>query len=283
MGLLSAIPNRVTIHSSNPTAYSEEIRKSIDDQWFDVDSIDRPVAVVSIDYPTGWFVEEHLHRKGQLIYCSSGVLTVEAEGGVWIAPPHRAIWVPALMPHKISVNLKAEMRTVFVQSGSWGQMPQKACAVNVSPLLRELILEAVKQPILYELHSPMSRIVDVLLDQIVTLPVNPLYLPYPIDARLTPICSGLTKSPGDRRNLNEWAKTVGASARTVERLFIEETGMTFHRWREQIRILHSLTLLGQRRSVKTTAMQLGFTNPSAFINMFRKVMGVTPGEYYQDT
>jgi AraC-like DNA-binding protein len=151
-------------------------------------------------------------------------------------------------------------------------------------LLRELILAAVistqaPDPADFAPGTPNAHIADVLLDQILAMPASELHLPYPTDRRLLPICAALTANPGDRRSLKEWAEHVGTSDRTIERLFAQETGLTFHRWREQMRVLKSLTLLGNGRAVKNVALELGFANPSTFITMFRKIMGVTPGAY----
>lgn len=256
----------------------------IDAQWFDVDAVPVPVLVVPINYPTGWRVEPHSHRKAQLIYCCAGVMTVETAHGQWVAPPDRCVWVPGGMVHAILINQAAAMRTLYVEPLARPDLPDTPRTMSVSPLMRELILAAVistraPDPNDFAPGTPNGHLTEVLLDQIRTLPSSALHLPYPTERRLLPICAGLTANPADRRNLKEWAQHVGTSDRTVERLFMQETGLTFHRWREQMRVLRSLTLLGSGHAVKNVALELGFANPSTFITMFRKIMGVTPGAY----
>lgn len=270
--------------SAGPQKFPAAIREAIDAQWFDVDAVPVPVLVVPINYPTGWHIEPHVHRKAQLIYCCSGVMTVETDHGQWVAPPNCSVWVPGGIDHEIHITQAAEMRTLYVEPLARAGLPAMPCSLGVSPLLRELILAAVittkaPDPAAFAPGTPNAHIADVLLDQVLAMPPSALHIPMPVDRRLKPICAALTADPGDRRSLKEWAGDVGASDRTIERLFMQETGLTFHRWREQMRVLKSLTLLQSGRAVKNVALELGFANPSTFIAMFRKIMGTTPGIY----
>lgn len=283
----------------NALHFPPAVRDAIDAQWFDVDAVPVPVLVVPINYPTDWHIEPHSHRKAQLIYCCAGVMTVETADGQWVAPPNRCVWVPGGVVHEIRINQAAGMRTLYVEPAARPGLPTHPCTLAVSPLLRELILASViptpsnsaqgnsaqgnttraLDPKDFAPGTPNAHIADVLLDQILAMPASELHLPFPTDRRLLPICAALTANPGDRRSLKDWAERVGTSDRTIERLFTQETGLTFHRWREQMRVLKSLTLLGSGRAVKNVALELGFANPSTFITMFRKIMGVTPGAY----
>lgn len=75
---------------------------------------------------------------------------------------------------------------------------------------------------------------------------------------------------------------VGASERTLSRLFRQEAGMSFPQWRTQFRLQHALVLLADRTPVTNTALASGWSNPSAFIETFRRSFGVTPGKFYTD-
>ena len=77
------------------------------------------------------------------------------------------------------------------------------------------------------------------------------------------------------------AKQVAASPRTLERLFQKETGMTFGRWRQQLRLLHALRLLAAGRPVSAIALEVGYDSPSAFIAMFKRTLGTTPYRYFE--
>ena len=150
----------------------------------------------------------------------------------------------------------------------------------VSPLLKELILYAVGLPRLYPLGGQEERLFKVLLDQISNMRITPLKLQIPVDGRLRKIYAHLSRHPGDNRTLEDWGKKVGATGRTLSRRFRLETGMSFVQWRQQIRILEALKKLGKKESVTAVAMELGYDSPSAFISMFKKAVGKTPGRYF---
>jgi AraC-like DNA-binding protein len=133
------------------------------------------------------------------------------------------------------------------------------------------------------MDGPEEHIMTVILDQIQHLDVKPLSLPIPKENRLNKIFLELSKNPGDKRTLEEWGKLVGATRRTLTRLFHSEVGMSFGQWRQQIRILESLRRLALNEPVISVAIDLGYDSPSAFISMFKKALGKTPGQYFIDS
>jgi AraC-like DNA-binding protein len=153
--------------------------------------------------------------------------------------------------------------------------------VSVSSLLRELIVHATTLPRLYAAQSPEERLFNVILDLIEHLDTTPLELPIPGDPRLVQIYKHLARNPADNRTLGDWGRTVGATARALCRQFRNQTGMSFRQWRQQIRILEALKRLGLGESVTSVAIGLGYDSPSAFISMFRKALGKTPGQYFK--
>ena len=154
--------------------------------------------------------------------------------------------------------------------------------LNVGTLLRELILCGVDLPQLYALGGPEERLVLVLLDEIRAMQVAPLHLPQPRDPRLLKLATALGRDPADRRDLEQWSRAVAASPRTLARLFRRETGLTFGRWRQQLRLLRALEWLAGGRSVTDIALSLGYDSTSAFVAMFRRNLGHTPGRYFSD-
>jgi AraC-like DNA-binding protein len=137
-------------------------------------------------------------------------------------------------------------------------------------------------PRLYPLKGPEERLLAVILDQIRIMRIAPLELPIPENVWLKKIYKRLSSSPEDNRKLEDWGKMVGATGRTLARHFRLETGMTFGQWRQQIRILEALKRLGMKESVTTVALDLGYDSPSAFISMFKKALGKTPGQYFAE-
>jgi AraC-like DNA-binding protein len=252
----------------------------IDDPVLEITQAPRPIIALARDYADGHTGSFHRHSCSQLVFASSGVMTVTTETGMWVVPPFRAVWVPAYTEHRVAAAGRLSIRTLFIKPDVATSLPASCCVVSVPPLLRELILHAMKLPRLYEPGSADERIMNVILDFIETLEVTPLDLPIPSDARLQKIHRALAHNPSDNRTLDEWGVLVGATARTLARLFRAETGMSFRQWRQQVRILEGLRRLGRNESVTSVALDLGYDSPSAFIAMFRKALGTTPGRYF---
>jgi AraC-like DNA-binding protein/quercetin dioxygenase-like cupin family protein len=247
----------------------------------EITSIPRAVVAMAKDFPNGHLIPFHRHARSQLLYASSGVMTVTTANGIWVVPSLRAVWIPALVEHQISCSGRLSMRTLYIKPEVTPNFPQQCCVVSVPAILRELILYATTLPHLYKPHSPEERIMNVILDLVQTLKVAPLDLPIPRDGRLQKIFRGLSENPADNRTLEDWGKTVGATSRTLARLFRSETGMSFTQWRQQVRILEGLRRLAREEPVTTIALDLGYDSPSAFIAMFRKALGRTPGQYFK--
>ncbi len=243
-------------------------------------TLSQPIVGLAMDIESGYVIRRHQHIRSQLLYASSGVMTVETENGIWVVPPLRAVWIPAYTDHQILASGHVAMRTLYLQPGIDTGLPDSCCVVSITPLLRELILHAVAMPLMYELNSPEERLMDVLLDQIKAVDIAPLELPIPRDSRLKKVYQQLTDRPEDNRTLAEWGRKVGATGRTLARRFRVETGMTFGQWRQQVRILESLKRLAMNEPVTTVAIELGYESPSAFISMFKKALGKTPGQYF---
>ena len=246
----------------------------------DPDALVRPVAAGSADYPAGFRIAPHRHRSAQLVYASAGVMVVATADGTWVVPPERAVWVPAETEHRIRMRGAVAMRTLYIAPGAAPWLPEACCVVAVPPLLRALILEAMGFEAAYPEAGPEARLMAVILDRIGALDVVPLHLPAARDRRLRSVTDALATTPGDGRTLAQWAETAGASARTLARLFHRETGLTFHRWRQQARLMTALARLAAGEPVTTVALDLGYDSPSAFIAMFKKALGTTPGRYF---
>ena len=241
----------------------------------------RPVVTLASDYPTGHVIAPHRHNRAQLVHASRGIMTVTAEAGTWVVPPQRGLWLPAGMEHAIAINRNVEMRSLYIAPDAAPGLPERCGVVDLPPLLRELILEAMAIPPLYDEDGPDGRIMRVILDRLRSLPAAPLHLPRPQDPRLARVTEALRAEPGDGRPLEAWARTAGASSRTLARLFQRETGLTFRAWRQQARLLQALVLLAEETPVTTVALDLGYDSPSAFIAAFKRAFGVTPARYFR--
>ena len=239
------------------------------------------VASVSADLPDGHMIPLHCHPEDQLIFASQGVMTLRTDQGIWAVPPMRAVWIPAKTPHSVTISGLVAMRTLYFLPGFVKGLPQKCFVMNVTPLLRELILHACTFKRLNRTAPVQKRILEILVDQLQAVDSIPLQLPHPADARAMRIVQSLLANPGEPKTLQALCKDCGASKRTIERVFLAETKMTFGKWRQQLRLLHALRLLASGEKVTGAALDAGYCSPSAFISMFKKQLGATPTRYFQ--
>ncbi len=250
-----------------------------DTQLGQLESLPQTVVAHGRDLETGDTLAFHQHRRAQLVYASDGVMSVTTRVAAYLVPPQRAVWMPGGIAHQIDAHSTVNMRTLYIEPAATSNLPSEVCVLNVTPLLRELIIAAVANGNSFDNDSPAARIMPVILDQIQAQPIASLALPIPADARLRRLTQALIDNPADRRNLGEWSSVVGASKRTLIRLFPEQTGMTFRAWRQQRRLLRALELLAAGSNVTTVALEVGYDNSSAFIAMFRRCLATTPLQY----
>lgn len=234
------------------------------------------ITTLSRDYPAGYVVPLHFHHRDQVVYASRGVMTVRASDSAWVVPTDRAVWIPATLPHTITMSGTVSMRTLYLRPRLARALPRSCCVVNVSPLLKELILHACTLAALNRKSERQRHLIDLVVDQLETIQTVSLQLPNPSDARALRVASVLLSDPGDQRTLTQICRGIGAGKRTIERRFQEETGMTFGKWRQQLRLMQAMRLLAEGAKVTHAAMEAGYSTPSAFISMFRKAWGTTP-------
>lgn len=235
------------------------------------------------DYPAGHVIPLHFHDRDQLVYASQGVMTVLTAVGIWVVPTLRAVWIPASVPHSISMSGKVAMRTLYLKPRLARILPRACCVVNISPLLRELILHACVFQALSKKVARQRHLIDAIVDQLEALPTVPLQLPHLSDPRARRVANTLLADPSSTRTLAQLCAQAGATKRTLERLFQEEIGMTLGKWRQQLRLMHAVRLLASGEKVTQVALEAGYSTPSAFISMFRKVLGTTPSLYFKET
>src|SRR5262249_44977321 len=102
-----------------------------------------------------------------------------------------------------------------------------------------------------------------------------------VEPRALKVADFLHANPRSAVPMEEICIRAGASKRTIERLFQQDTRLTLGRWRQQLRLMHSLRLLAQGMKVNSVAMEAGYSSPSAFIMMFKNVLGTPPGQYFE--
>lgn len=237
------------------------------------------VRSLAVTYRNGHHVEAHRHPWAQLIYARSGVMDVTADRRLWFVPPTRAIWIPAGIQHAITVRGEVALRTLYVAP----ERAQAACrgleTLEVKALLGELIVYIVSVGMLDPTVAEHDRLAGVLMDLIAATRGIDLVLPLPVDPRAARLAEQMRVRPADARTLEVLASEAGASLRTLQRCFIEETGMTIEAWRQKARLVYSATALADGARVSEAALDCGYQSPSAYIAAFRKQFGVTPGQF----
>ncbi|QLE74788.1 helix-turn-helix transcriptional regulator [Streptomyces rectiverticillatus] len=237
-----------------------------------------PVAPTRMQWlAPGAAIDAHRHDDHQIVYAARGVLALTTDAGSWIAPATRAIWVPAGTVHAHQAHGGLDLHLVGLPATDNPLGLDEPTVLTVGPLLRELILAYTRSP---DDDSPeRGRLRAVLLDQLRASQQEPVHLPAPTAPRLKALCAILQADPTDDRTLAALGKEVGASDRTLSRLFKSDLGMTFPQWRTQLRLYHALILLAENTPVTTVAHMCGWSSASAFIDVFRRAFGHTPGSH----
>ncbi|WSF95470.1 AraC family transcriptional regulator [Nocardia vinacea] len=211
------------------------------------------------------------------MYAAQGVLSVHTERGTSIVPANRVAWTPAGFAHYHRAHSHTDMRILFLPASLARLAPDHPAVFLVSDLAREILL-TLTGPRERD-RAALARLRRVLVDELHEAHEQPLQLPEPHDDRLQAIAEVLYQQPADNSSLAELGQTIGASARTLSRLFHNELGMTFYQWRTQLRIYHALVLLADGHDTTHVAHACGWANPSSFITAFTDIIGTTPGRY----
>lgn len=223
----------------------------------------------------------HSHLRGQVFCVESGLVHVRTAHGSWLLPPHRAGWLPPGESHKVSISGAMSGWTVLITPQASQELPERPCVIGISELMRALVRRAVTwsdQP--QPLDAEQERMTAVLLDEMRRAPQEPLHLPMPTDRRLLRIANAICEQPENGRTLDEWAQWAGLSPRTLSRLFLAETAVSFAQWRQQARLVHALERLARGEAVADIADALGYATPSNFIAMFKRSFGESPARYF---
>lgn len=244
-------------------------------------SLPRPLYGRVESLPNRALTFVHSHPWVQLSYAIAGVLEVQTARARFLAPPQRAVWVPAGVEHRVFSSPGTEMRSLYIACAvvPWG--PEGCRVLAVSPLLRELIDGFSALPAEYDEAGAPGRLAAVLLDQLRVAPPVDLSLPLPRDERLRVVCAGLAEPDHQHLGLGEWSARLGVSERTLSRLFLRDTGLSFRLWRQRQRLLDALAPLERGERVTDVALACGYDSLSAFIAAFRQQFGATPGEFFR--
>jgi len=248
---------------------------------FEPDRSDRAAVALHVDF--SYYEAEvplHQHRQGQLVLALHGAVTCRTSNCIWIVPPGCGIWIPGGVLHSNQVTPNARLSYLFVEPSA-AALPQECCTLSVSPMLREMILRLADVQVAYAPDDHIGLLVRVLLQELTLMPKEGLELPVSDHPKIAMIAAALMDDPSDRRVLGEWAAHVAMSERSLKRLMVKETGLTFGQWRRQLHLVIALRELASGATVQRVSSDLGYESTTAFIIMFKKALGTTPTRYFQ--
>ncbi len=237
------------------------------------------VAVASFEMNIGQRFDWHRHPEHQLAWSERGVLAVTVGDRTWVLPSTRGLWIPSGMLHATEASSPAMMRSSYSPYAELPHSLEGADGRRRPSLLRELIKHLADGGAKRTSRVHAQRL---LFETLTPLASAAILTPLPTDPRARRVADALTENPADGRDLAEFGRRAGASARTLSRLFVAETGMTFGQWRAQLRVRAALVHLASGMAVSATAERVGYESVSAFVAAFRRQTGVSPGSYFAE-
>ncbi|MBB2963368.1 AraC family transcriptional regulator [Methylobacterium sp. R2-1] len=248
-----------------------------------LDPVRHPVAALHVEGANYQIeIPSHAHDHGQLILALRGAVTCHVPAAMWMVPPGQAVWIPAGLEHRSPATPNARMCFLFVDTHA-ARLPAQCCTLQITPMIREMILHLADNSNADQLPDDDTLLLmQVLLSQLERMPTGGLELPVSSHPKLRQFLDGLSADPADRRTIGEWAGQLAMSERTLARLVVKETGMTFGRWRQQLHLLIALSQLAGGASVQRVSEALGYESPTSFIIMFKGALGTTPARYFDD-
>lgn len=220
----------------------------------------------------------HSHPRHQLVWTDSGVLEVATAIGTWVLPPTRALWIPAGTEHETRASRTSVLRGVYLERDGCPITYAQPQPLRVGTLLGALLLHLGDEALAPERRARAQALLSDLLEPIDVVTVG---VAMPTDARARELAGALVADPADPRTLSQWGHAIGASAGTLTRCFIADTGIPFSRWRAAVRMRAALPLLADGEPVARVAPVVGYQTASAFVAAFRRETGTTPGAYFR--
>nr|WP_206441946.1 helix-turn-helix transcriptional regulator [Streptomyces boncukensis] len=232
---------------------------------------------IGTDYPPGYVLDWHAHRRAQFLYGATGVMVVDTGEGTWTVPPERAVLIPAATRHRVRME-GVSTRSLYIEPDAVPWWPAGCTVVDVPPLLRELLLAAVGFGPDYDLSGREGHIAALLLHEIAGRTPLPFHVAIPASAELAALCRAYLAAPDAGVTNAVWAARVSRSERAFTRRFRAETGESPAVWRVRARLLAAVPLL-RTAAVGEVAGRLGYASPAAFTAAFTRAFGTPPSRF----
>jgi AraC-like DNA-binding protein len=247
------------------------------------EALPTPIYFRTAVMPAETTYPQHRHAWGEFVYSFSGVMEIKLDNHHYLAPPQYGIWLPPNVEHTGSNRHEACHCSLYIVEELCSALPRTTCAITVSPLVRALLDHLRQHPPGPQRTDEEERLLRVVVDQLAGASYAGSYLPTSDDPLLGPVLRALEAQPGDTRSLPELARAANTTERTLMRRCQRDLGMSFIEWRQRLRVVKAMPLLEAGQTVENIALDLGYGSASAFITMFRRLMGVTPDEFRKGT
>jgi len=235
-----------------------------------------PLSFRTESYGAGGIFEEKRQPWCKVGYAVTGVMEAQVEGRRFLCPPHYATWIPADALHACHNRENVKFVSIYIDPRLCAGMPETACTLALSPLIKAILADFAGRRITVPKTEADQRLALVLVDQLLEAPRRESFLPVSDDALLLSVIDALRANPSDRRSLSEWARSLETTEKTLSRRFQAQLGISFNEWRQRLKLVVSLSLIEDGKSVQSIAKTLGYNSPSAFIAMFRRLTGTSP-------
>lgn len=249
----------------------------------DPDQNPRPMVALGRQYPPSFELAEHSHRRSQFLYAARGVMVVSTPHGAWVAPPERGVWIPGGTPHAVKMVGVVHTRSVLIEPRQCRSASRACEVVAVSPLLRQLLLEAFDVPAEYDPASRDGLLVRLLMAEIDRAAPEGFAVPFPAHPALSRLCQAFLLAPDAVAPIDAFADQLAMNRRTFTRLFRRETGLSFGEWRQRACLSVALPRLAAGEAVTTVALDLGYEGAGNFSTMFKRLTGQPPSAYLKNT
>jgi AraC-like DNA-binding protein len=207
-------------------------------------------------------------------------MLVGTEQGRWVVPPQRGVWIPPGIYHELHAVGHVSTRSLYIEPAATAGLPAQCQVLNVSPLLRALLMESVDVPLEYDEAGRDGAVMRLLLMELERAPALRLNVPFPESPRLAARCRRFIDRPTPHETIDDWCAELAMSRRSFTRAFRAELGLSFTQWCRQACVIAALPRLAAGEAITTVALELGYANPSAFSHMFRSVAGMAPRDYF---
>ncbi|MFC3024871.1 AraC family transcriptional regulator [Vibrio zhugei] len=238
-----------------------------------------PALVKTIEMPKGYLDTKHFHPWHQVIFPVEGLLQTKSGQHQYLVPHTSALFIPAPLTHESIALSDTIFVGIYINPKFCKKYEKQIRTIALTPFFRELLKEVRRSCLSVENQNELQNLLSVLHDQILRNDIVTFKLLLPQDKRLKVIFDKLTKTPALDWSLKTWGEYVGASERTLSRLFVKEFNTSFPLWRQHLRLVFSLSLLNEDIPVQAIADKIGYKNDSSYIKAFKSYFNTTPQQF----